>query len=289
MKTFIFIFLTLFISACEEPKQATVIEQVVEEIRQDAIAEVNGEVILKPELEQMAVNMFGEYQASIMDEASRQKLLESMVSTLALAQVSLNQLSEEQRSIIENKTKRYRENLLVSEYVRANATPEPVTESMIAEYYSKNLSQYGQENVRKYQLITSQQALAVDQRNAFLKLFAEIKSEPSLAAMNRKFITSGFQTTYQSGLTGAGLQAQKLLQVINTQTPGKLSEIHYIDGTPFIVMVDEIIQKKAKPLSQVRNSIRKTLAMSQLREAVKTLSESVRQQASVTIHEQQGN
>ncbi|MCP4238018.1 MAG: hypothetical protein GY770_31390 [Aestuariibacter sp.] len=51
-----------------------------------------------------------------------------------------------------------------------------------------------------------------------------------------------------------------------------------------IVKVDEVLQKNAKPLNQVKASIRKTLAMAQLKETVRTLSETVKQQASVTIH-----
>ncbi len=289
MKWLFIISVSLSLLSCNDADKPDVVteqveQQSVEGNPADIVAEVNGEIILKSELEQVAVDMFGEYQASTMDENSRGKLLESMVSTLALAQASVAELSKDQLDLIENKTKRYRENLLVSEYIRANASPPPVTESMIANYYGMNLAQFGQSSVRKYQLITSPQALATDQRKGFIQLFATIKTEPSMQAIHQKFLNSGFQTTHQSGVAEAGLLSKKLLQVIGSQPVAKVSDIHFIDGIPYIVKVDEVLQKNAKPLNQVKASIRKTLAMAQLKETVRTLSETVKQQASVTIH-----
>ncbi|MCP4979529.1 MAG: hypothetical protein GY935_03420 [Gammaproteobacteria bacterium] len=289
MKLLLIILAFISLLSCNDADKPTAVLEQVEQQSVEAspvsiVAEVNGEVIMKTELEQMAIDMFGEYQASTMDDNSRGKLLESMVSTLALAQASVVELPKERLDAIENKTKRYRENLLVSEYIRANASPPPVTESMIADYYGRNLAQFGQSSVRKYQLITSRQALAVDQRKDFIKLFSTIKTEPTVQAIHQSFLNSGFQTTHQSGVADAGLLSKKLLQVIDSQPVATVSDIHFIDGVPYIVKVDEVLQKSAKPLNEVRASIRKTLAMAQLKEAVRTLSETVKQQASVTIH-----
>jgi hypothetical protein len=249
----------------------------------DIAAQVNGEVITRAEVEQMALEMFGEYQASAMDDASRAKLLDSMVSTLALAQKSLAELSDEERVRIENKTRRYRENLLVSEYVRRNATRQPVTESMIQDYYKRNPQRFGAAQIPRYQLLTTHQPLALDQRNAFLKKYAELKSAPSLQAMYQGFQQSGFDTLYQTGVAEPGLLSERLQQIINNETPGKLSDLYYVDDKPYLVLVDEVIQTKPQPLSEVRSQIRKTLAMAQLKQAVKELSEQVTQEASITI------
>jgi hypothetical protein len=287
MKRLYFIAFFILLSACDQQKQQAVESTPAETpaaVTAPIAAVVNGEVIMESELEQLALDMFGEYQASFMDEVARQRLLDSMVSTVALAQKSFTELSAEERAKIENKTKRYRENLLVSQYVRSNVTPSPVTEAMIQEHYNKNLPLYGASSIRKYQLVTTRQALAVDQRTAFLRQLAEMKSETSLQRIHEKFKSSGFQTSYQSGVAEPGLLSKKLQQIIDSQTAGKLSDVHFIDDIPYLVLVDEVLQKKAKPLSQVRNDIRKTLAMAQLKEAVKSLSESVRKQAAVTIH-----
>ncbi len=247
-------------------------------------AEVNGEVILESEIDQIALDMFGEYQASALDEQSRQRLLDSMVSSLALAQKALAELPRAERAVIENKTRRYRENLLISEYVRLHMTPQPVTESMIQDYYQRNQELFGATELRSYRLITTSQPLSVDQRNAFLKRVAELKSESSLQDIHRKLRASGYQTSYQTGVAEPGLMSKKLQRVIDRQAPGKRSDVHYIDNKPYLVMVDEVRRKKAKPLSQARAGIRKTLAMSQLKEAVKSLSTMAKQEASVTIH-----
>jgi hypothetical protein len=287
MKRLYFIAFFILLSACDQQKQQAVESTPAETpaaVTSPIAAVVNGEVIMESELEQLALDMFGEYQASFMDEVARQRLLDSMVSTVALAQKSFTELSAEERAKIENKTKRYRENLLVSQYVRSNVTPSPVTEAMIQEHYNKNLPLYGASSIRKYQLVTTRQALAVDQRTAFLRQLAEMKSETSLQRIHEKFKSSGFQTSYQSGVAEPGLLSKKLQQIIASQTADKLSDVHFIDDIPYLVLVDEVLQKKAKPLSQVRNDIRKTLAMAQLKEAVKSLSESVRKQAAVTIH-----
>ncbi|MCP4765429.1 MAG: hypothetical protein GY916_01235 [Gammaproteobacteria bacterium] len=289
MKRLVYISLVFLLAACDGGQQDVAQQApaapVAPAVPVDVAAEVNGEVITRPEVEQMALDMFGEYQASAMDPAAKQKLLESMVSSLLLSQKALQELPQEERARIENKTRRYRENLLVSEYVRLHMTPQPVTESMIQQYYDNNPSQFGASELRKYQLITVRRPLALDQRNAFLKRFAELKSEATLQAMHLKFIDSGFETSYQTGVAEPGLLSSRLQQLIDSQTPGKLSDVHFIDDLPYLVLVDEVLQKQAKPLSQVRDGIRKTLAMAQLKQAVKSLSESARQQASVKIHQ----
>ncbi|MCP4299543.1 MAG: hypothetical protein GY783_03065 [Gammaproteobacteria bacterium] len=276
------------LAACDGEKQDAAqpasAEPVAPAVPVDIAAEVNGDVITRAEVEQMALDMFGEYQASAMDPAAKQKLLESMVSSLLLSQKALQELPQEERARIENKTRRYRENLLVSEYVRLHMTPQPVTESMIQQYYDNNPSQFGASELRKYQLITVRRPLALDQRNAFLKRFAELKSETTLQAMHQKFQQSGFETSYQTGVAEPGLLSSRLQQLIDSQTPGKLSDVHFIDDLPYLVLVDEVLQKQAKPLSQVRDDIRKTLAMAQLRDVVKALADDVKKQAAVTIH-----
>jgi hypothetical protein len=279
--------LAILLVACEAEQQAAAPVPApapeVEPVVLDIAAQVNGEVITRAEVEQMALEMFGEYQASAMDDASRAKLLDSMVSTLALAQKSLAELSDEERVRIENKTRRYRENLLVSEYVRRNATRQPVTESMIQDYYKRNPQRFGAAQIPRYQLLTTRQPLALDQRNAFLKKYAELKSAPSLQAMHQGFQQSGFDTLYQTGVAEPGLLSVRLQQIINAETPGKLSDLHYVDEKPYLVMVDEIIQTQPQPLSEVRSQIRKTLAMAQLKQAVQELAEQVTKEASITI------
>ena len=281
--------LAILLAACEAEQQATapvpapVPAPEVEPVVLDIAAQVNGDVITRTEVEQMALEMFGEYQASAMDDASRAKLLDSMVSTLALAQKSLAELSDEERARIENKTRRYRENLLVSEYVRRNAARQPVTESMIHGYYKRNPQRFGAAEIPRYQLLTTRQALALDQRNAFLRKYAELKSAPSLQAMHQGFQQSGFDTLYQTGVAEPGLLSARLQQIINAETPGKLSDLHYVDDKPYLVLVDEVIQTQPQALSEVRSQIRKTLAMAQLKQAVQELAEQVTQEASITI------
>ena len=281
--------LILLLAGCEAEQQveaqatAPEPEAVVETVPVEVAAEVNGEIISQAELEQQAVDMFGEYQASAMDEATRQKLLDSMIATLLLAQKSVAELSDDEIARIDIKTRRYRENLLVSEYVRRNVDAKPVTESMIRDYYNRNLERFGASRVPRYQLLTTRQALAVDQRNAFFRKYGELKSEPSLEAMHRKFQQSGFDTLYQTGLAETGLLSDRLQQLIESQQPGQLSELHYIEEKPYLVLVEEVVQTNPQPLSEVRGQIRRTLAMAQLKQAVQELSEQVKQEASITI------
>ena len=290
MKRFLVISLLVMLSACDAerreaqaPVQAPAAPAEPAASAPDVVAEVNGEAITRTELEQMALDMFGEYQAAAMTDEARAKLLDSMVSTLALAQKSSAELSEEELARIDNKTRRYRENLLVSEYVRRNVTRQPVTESMVREYYERNPQRFGAGSAPRYQLLTTRQALAVDQRNAFLKKYGELKSSPSLQAMHESFQRAGFDTLYQTGVAEPGLLPSRLQQVIESQKPGELSGLHYVDDKPYLVLVEELIQTSPKPLSEVRDQIRKTLAMANLKEAVQSLSETVKQEASITI------
>lgn len=283
MKPALAIILTILLSACEAEQQAAAPEPVVEAVALDIAAEVNGEVITREEVEQMALEMFGEYQASAMDDATRAKLLDSMVATLALAQKSLAELSDDERVRIDNMTRRYRENLLVSEYVRRNVDRKPVTESMIQDYYDRNPKQFGAGTAAKYQLLSTRQPLALDQRNAFLRKYGELKSAPSLQAMHQGFQQSGFDTLYQTGVAEKGLLSVRLQQLIASQVPGERSDLHYVDDKPYLVLVEDVIQISPQPLNEVRQQIRKTLVMAQLKEAVKSLSMTVKREAAITL------
>jgi hypothetical protein len=288
MKRIIAISLILLLAACEAEQQEVVQSPAAEaappaDVLVDVVAEVNGETISRAEVEQVALDMFGEYQASAMDETSRARLLDSMVATLALAQKSLTELSDEERARIDNKTRRYRENLLVSEYVRRNVDRKPVTESMIQAYYDRNPKQFGADTAAKYQLLSTRRPLALDQRNAFLRKYGELKSAPSLQAMHQGFQQSGFDTLYQTGVAEKGLLSKRLQQLIASKTAGERSDLHYVDDKPYLVLVEEMIQTSPQPLNEVRNQIRKTLAMAQLKEAVKLLSTTVKQEAVITL------
>jgi len=289
MKRIIAISLFLALAACEGEQQvntqpsAPPAQPAAETVAVDVAAEVNGETITRAELEQQAIDMFGEYQASAMDDAARQKLLESMVATLALAQKSAAELSADELARIDNKTRRYRENLLVSEYVRRNIDAQPVTESMIRAYYDKNRAQFGASRLPRYQLLTTRQPLSVDQRNAFFRTYGELKSAASLEAMDRRFRQSGFDTVYQTGVAEPGLLSSRLRQLIDSQPPGRISELHYIEDKPYLVLVEDVIETGPQPLSEVRGQIRRTLAMARLKQAVQQLSQQVKQEASIEI------
>jgi len=245
------------------------------------LAEVDGEKIHQQQLDALLVSMFGEYQASLLDEQGRKKALDSMVASKALVKVSLQQLGKEEIEQIEFKSQQYRENILVNAYVKQQMTPQPVSNVMIEEYYQTHLENFGQKKLPEYELLTTKAVLADVSRDKFLQAFSEVDKAKGLKYIKQQMEKKKFSVEYHKGVLGESVLQAKIHNFIKSQKLQKVSNITFIDNKPYIALIISEQTRAAAPLSEVRENIRKTLAMKQVKETVKKLSEEAVKQVNV--------
>ena len=114
----------LLLSSCGNDKN---IEAVNSNQQGELLAEVDGVKVFQTELDNVLVEMFGEYQALSLDQQARKKALKSLVATKSMAKLAIRELSKDELEKIGYKVMQYRENLLVNEYVKSNVTMQQVT------------------------------------------------------------------------------------------------------------------------------------------------------------------
>lgn len=266
----------LILTSCDKPVDKTAALN-----KGAVLAEVNGHKIYAQDLENTLIDMFGAYQASTLEKQGREKALQSLVASRAMADLAVKTIDKQQLEFIEAKAKRYHENLIINAYVKHSVVPEPLSNKMVEDYYNGHLEKFGQKQIRQYELLSTQSALPVDTRDKFLKAFEQVKQlQP--AKIQQQLKKQGYDLLHHKGVTGESLLEPKLRDLIAAQKLNVLSNITFIDGKAFAVLVNSDITQPAKPLSEVREYIRKSLAMIQLKNAIKSLSETAVKQASIS-------
>lgn len=251
------------------------------------LAEVNGVSIYEQSLENFLLDLFGEYQLSSLDQQGREKALQSLVASQALADLSAKNLDKQQLSLIESKTERYRENLLINAYVKATVVSEVFTHKMVVDYYNSHLERFGQKKVRLYELISTKTVLPAGIRDDLLSKinqYLNVTQAINLKEVSQRLNKHNYQLQYHKGVLGETILQQKVRDFIAAQKLNHVSNVNFIDGKAYVVNVYAEKVLPAKTLNEVAGSIRKNLAMIQLKRAVKGLSETAIKQAVVVYH-----
>ena len=288
-----------FLSSCdkggERSPDANSVEANLINNKGSLLVTVNNHEIYSQELTNTLTDMFGEYQAATLDEAGRKKALESLVASRAMADISRKELSPEQLLLIKDKSKRYQENLLINAYVKQTVTPEPVTNKMVEDYYNSHLEKFGQQVIRRFELVSTTSVLPAELRDQFLNAFKIVEGEKiktgkaknnSLKELSEKLTKQGYQLQYHKGVIGgAAIQLQaKIRDFIQAQKLNIPSAITFIEGKAYMVNIYSESIQPAKNLSVVSKDIRKSLAMIQFKKAIKGLSETALKQSNVVYH-----
>lgn len=249
------------------------------------IAEINGKPIYETELNMLMYKMFGAYQASQLNEDSRKKALTSILASREIADKARKELNSETKALINYKVKFFEENLLINEYVRTKPLPSPVTSDMINQYYNENLELFGKTKLRYYQMVSTKQSLPVDLRDKFLADYGKLKNKKDIKAVHKAMEKKGYSLQYHKGILNDELFSKKVNDFIRSQAIKKLSNIAFIDDKAYLVYVDKEAEKSAKPLASVSKKIRKTLAVAQLKKAIKQLSETTLKESKVVYYD----
>jgi hypothetical protein len=247
----------------------------------ETLAIVNGEAITQAQLDASLINLFGEQQALEFDATARRKALEGLVASRAIAQRSMEEIDQQERVALEFKVMLYRDKLLMGEYLKDHAQPEPVTDDMVKEYYEQHLQDFGGGSRKTFEVLMTADKPSSDKRQELIKHLSEAEKNSDWSELSSEFKRKGLNINYRKGETDSDALDPALLKIVSALTVTQTSPVAFIDGKPLVIRVLSATDLTAVPLHDVSAAIRKRLLPVQLKVAVKAVQTDVLKDAQV--------
>lgn len=269
----------LLLAGCEGDSQKALIESP--QVPSATLATVDGTVITREQLELAVERTLGNAAPMFANEEVERKILESLVSSRAMALLAEGELSPSERAQLDLRAQAYREELLVRHYLEAHATPEPVPAEKILDYYQRHPAEFGGGVERSFETITSSQLVDDSVRSELIQLL----SSASLQASNwpeqvASWRNAGKPLEYQQSRIKPELLDQPLRGLVESTPVGAIAPL-VVNDRLLLVRVVEEQRLPARPLAEVSAEIRAKLAPQVLKQAVRSLSAKALQQVEV--------
>lgn len=256
----------LMLLGCGEDKVAELSDS-----SSNVLVRVNGHPITDVDLTVTTDRLFARGATSHYAEGVREKALESMVMMMAIAQQSEAKASVEELQEIDAKSRRYREELLTELYIRKFADVTPPSEKQIADYYEANRALFGEKPVKQFDLVRTKHKPEGDALSASLERLNGLSAK-TWAEHIIKMKNDNDMFEVVSSTTDVPNLDRALLRVVAGLQEGQISNVVYLNDQPQIIMLVKETKKNARPLHEVRNTIRKTLAAQKLKQHIKDVS-----------------
>jgi hypothetical protein len=245
------------------------------------VAVVNGTSITKYDVDRSATEAFGPELGQSLSAETEAKLLQSLVQSRAISQVREKELSALERAELEKRVAAYREQLLVKQYLGKYTAAAQVSDEAIRRYYESHKANFGGKQVKTYELITSSSELDPAQRSKTIAALDGAGEQRDWDAWVAGLLAAGQPVALRRGEDDAAMLDPRVRQMIAPLEVGQTTKPTLIDGRPYVLRVTAQRELPPRPLAQVREEIRKTLAPVQLRDAIKQTSTRVLQSAEV--------
>jgi hypothetical protein len=195
-------------------------------------------------------------------------ILQGLVRTRALAIVTEQQLSEEEKIKLDAKVQLYKDELLAQAYLQKNMEPQPVTSGMVKKYYEEHQKEFtipGKVNFEY--LATTAKKLKDTELDKVIKALSTAKNEKNWKAYSDKLQKQNLPVEYKSAI----MVPASVIKVLRTQVEqlkeGEVSDLIQGDYI-YVVKVNKRDPDVVKPINQVSVEIRKKLAPQQLKQAL---------------------
>jgi len=206
------------------------------------------------------------------EEEVERKILESLVSSRAMARLAERELSAAEKAELELKAQAYREEILVKHYLQAHADPEPVTTQMVNDYYQRHPEEFGGALEKSFEVIASNRPLEDQERTELIGLLSgQAMQSKDWAALVEQWRAKGKPLEYRQNHLKLELLEQPLRSLVEPTAAGAIAPL-YAKNELLLVRVTGERRLPAKPLGEVSAEIREKLAPQTLKQAVKNLS-----------------
>jgi hypothetical protein len=266
----------LFLSACgDEPQQEHSLPGT--ETAPQILAHVNDSSITADEFE-VARSRFSAPDF-MLDAKFDQTLLQSLINSRAMALLVQEEMDSESVKMLNLKVAAYREELLVKEYLKRHATPEPVTETMVQQYYNEHPDEFaGGKRVQFEYLRSTGSEQDEINRKRILTFIANAREAANWEGLLGAEADLPLQ--YRKVRARLSVLDEPMKTLVESTAKDETSSVH-VGKEIIVVRVLDTEQLQARPLSEVSGEIRKRLAPMQLRKSVKQLSATALQKVKV--------
>ena len=162
--------LAVLLAGCNDDSKQALNEVPVEPSA--TLVTVDKTPITRAQLELTIERTLGESAPLYANEEVERKILESLVSSRAMALLAERELDASEREQLDLKAQAYREELLVRNYLEKHANPEPVTNEQVADYYNRHQDEFGGGVEKSFEIIASDQDLEPAQRTELITLLS---------------------------------------------------------------------------------------------------------------------
>lgn len=195
-------------------------------------------------------------------------ILQGLVRARALAVVTEQQLSKEEKIELDAKVQLYKDELLAQTYLQKNITPQPVTADMVKKYYQEHQTEFTIPGKVSFEyLATTAKQLKDADLEKVLKALSTAKTEKDWKTYSGKLQKQYLPVEHKS----ATMVPASVIKVLRTQVEqlkeGEMSDLIHGDFI-YVVKVNKRDPDVVKPINQVSVAIRKKLAPQQLKQAL---------------------
>lgn len=250
--------------------------------KESVIATINGEPVLKSDLEALKKRMLGKVPETFIDETVENKLLDSLIQSKAMAQLMEKQLDKKDELAIDAKVRAFREDLLVRAYIDKYSASAQITNEQVKQYYSDNPQLFGGGFKKSVEYIEAGNVDDRDQRINLLTELTNLKTVKDWKAGIKRLEAKGFKLDYKDmTVNEQHLKSpikEAVIKLNKESSPQLISEFGI-----FLVRVNDVQKIPPKPLAQVSSDIRSLLQRQAYRKSVETLTEKVMSQVKVEV------
>lgn len=237
--------------------------------------------ITRAQLELTIERTLGDSAPLFANEEVERKILDSLVSSRAMALLAERELDASEKQQLDLKAQAYREELLVRHYLQEHATPEPVSTEMVADYYNRHPEEFGGGVEKSFEIIASTTELDERQRSELIALLSGADVQKGdWQALVASWRAAGRPLEYRQNKLRPEMLDQPLRSLVEGTATGSLAPL-YTNGQLLLVRVTAEQKLPAKPLAEVSAAIREKLAPQALKKAVKELSAQAVEQVKV--------
>lgn len=255
------------------------------DLKGPVLADVAGTPIHELDLDVHLTKLFGDGSGASGQPEVRRQALESMVMGRVIAQAAEAELSATDRARVDAQVALYREQLLMTEYLRRHATPQPVTAQMVQDYYRNHLERFGGGSERTFEMIIAADIPAAPQRDAALEALRAARGDGDWPAVVERLRSKGLALEYRQGSGDDQVLPEALRALVGRLAVKEASEPGLMQRRPYIVRVVSEIERAPRPLSEVSAEIRRSLAPMQVKEAVQAVADPLMKNTKITYHE----
>lgn len=239
------------------------------------IAKVNGSAITQADLDVYLARTLGTGSDMMLDDNVQSRVLESLVSSRAIAQQSLAEMSADDVGMLEKRVAQFREELLVKRYLLEHAEANTVSAEQIKAYYEENQSEFSGSREVRYEFLTVAKSEYDKDPGKVVERLSLAKNAPdwqSLILSDADGMTGVMRNVLALDEQAASTALEKAVVELRE---GQTSRIIMQSGSAYIARVVSVTEKPGLSLENARHSIARKLLPLSVKQSVRDISAAV--------------